>query len=259
MIVETKRPFLIALLLIFFPLRRRRSPPQPEAPPRLGWRAGPLMLRNHGARNRGLADCLQLSRRVANLTQPCASVGPARRLQGGRMRSWTSCAALFASSVGIAITGPPVSAADRKPMLLEAVTRCRTIIDPAQRVACYDRSVEALQAAEARNEVTIVDRAQVRETKRSLFGLTLPRLSIFGKDDGGIEISQIDSAIASATIDRGGWVFRLADGSTWRQIDDTEIGRRPRPGDKVTVKRAALGSFRMTVASSPGMKVRREG
>lgn len=153
----------------------------------------------------------------------------------------------------------PGRAIEGKASLFEAVTRCRTIVDPTERVGCYDRSVEALQAAEQKHDVAIVDRAQVRETKKTLFGLTLPKLPVFGHADDGQEIAQIDGTVASATIDRGSWLIRLADGSSWRQVDDIELGRRPRAGDKVVVKRAALGSFRMTIAGSPGIKVRREG
>lgn len=157
------------------------------------------------------------------------------------------------------VVGRPAAAADRKASLLDAVTRCRAIVDPAERVGCYDRSVEALQAAEQKREIAVVDRAQARETRRSLFGLTLPRLPVLGDVDDGGEVKQIEATVASASIDAGAWVVRLSDGSNWRQIDDNELGRRPRAGDKVVVKRAALGSFRMMIAGMPGIKVRREG
>lgn len=166
---------------------------------------------------------------------------------------------IAAAAIPAASHAAPGRAVEGKATLFEAVTRCRAIVDPTERVGCYDRSIEALQAAEQKHDVAIVDRAQVRETKKTLFGLSLPSLPVFGHADDGQEIAQIDGTVASAAIDRGGWVVHLADGSVWRQIDDNELGRRPRAGDKVVVKRAALGSFRMTIAGSPGIKVRREG
>lgn len=162
-----------------------------------------------------------------------------------------------AAAMVVCLTASAI-AADGSASLFEAVTRCRMIADPAERVACYDRSVEALQAAERRKEVAIVDRAQISESKRALFGLSLPRLPVFGRAEDGTQISQINSTVASAAMDRGNWLLRLVDGSKWRQIDDNELGRRPRAGDKVIVKRAALGSFRMSIAGTPGIKVRRE-
>ena len=41
------------------------------------------------------------------------------------------------------------------------------------------------------------------------------------------------------------------------QTDDTVIARRPRANDKVLIKRAALGSFRLSVAGLPSVKAKR--
>jgi hypothetical protein len=57
----------------------------------------------------------------------------------------------------------------------------------------------------------------------------------------------------------GSLVLRLADGSTWNQVDDTPVALPPRRGDKVTVKRGALGSYFVKLGSQPGFKAKRVG
>jgi hypothetical protein len=165
-----------------------------------------------------------------------------------------------------ASAGPPRNAQER-PAALEAMLRCRTLTDEHARLECFDREVAAFEAAAAARDVVIIDRKQVRETRRSLFGLRLPRLAIFGGGGGGgnnadrddEELDQLEGVVASAlqTADNR-WVVRLQDGATWRQIDDQILGRRPRAGSKVLIKRAAMGSYMMRLDGQPGVRARRE-
>ncbi len=149
----------------------------------------------------------------------------------------------------------------QRPELFEALVRCRAIRDDAERLTCFDRAAASLQAAAERRDLVVVDRQQVRESRRRLFGLPLPRLPIFGggDDDDEEEIRQIDSTVASAyQHGNGQWVVRLEDGSTWAQTDDNLIAGRPRPGQPVRVTRAALGTYMMRVNGQPGVRVRRQ-
>jgi hypothetical protein len=150
----------------------------------------------------------------------------------------------------------------QRPELFEALVRCRTVTDDAARLQCFDTATAALQAAAERREVVVVDRQQVRESRRRLFGLALPRLPIFGgggEDDEAEEISSIESPIVAAhQVGYGRWVVRLEDGSTWAQTDDTPIAARPRAGQTVRVNRGALGSYMMRVNGQPGVRVRRQ-
>ena len=108
-----------------------------------------------------------------------------------------------------------------RPELLNRLTDCRGMADPAARLSCYDMAVEALDAAERQGEVVVVDRAQVRESRRALFGFDMPSLPAFGRVTAGEdEVSSVETTLTRAS--RGGdgkWVFRLSDGSTWRQIE----------------------------------------
>lgn len=148
--------------------------------------------------------------------------------------------------------------APERPELFEALVRCRAIAHESARLRCFDAAAANLQQAAERRDLVVVDRQQVRENRRRLFGLPLPDLGgVFGDDDED-EVDSIESTIVSASqIDYGRWVVRLEDGSTWVQTDNEIIAGRPRPGQPVRVNRAALGTYMMRVNNQPGVRVRR--
>ena len=147
--------------------------------------------------------------------------------------------------------GPP-------PQQVIDLLACRAIADSAERLACFDRTAATVGDAVAKRDLVVFDRESVRKTKRGLFGFGIPNLGIFGDDDDSVEIKQIDGEIVStATNADGGYIFRLADGSRWTQMDGKPFALPPEPGDKVVVKRGTLGSYIMSVAKQPGVKVKR--
>lgn len=165
-----------------------------------------------------------------------------------------------AAPLALLAAGPshaePQRATGRAPVF-QKVVDCRAITAADARLACFDREVQALVEAESTKSVVIVDKEQIRDAKRSLFGLTLPNFKIFAGSGGGEEVAQVESRIISAHEGVEGWVIGLADGSVWRQIDTSPFPRIPKPGLDVVVKRASLGSFMMRVGGSPGIRVKR--
>jgi hypothetical protein len=168
---------------------------------------------------------------------------------------------LFAGLPAFAMA-QPASSPPARPESFEALVRCRAIADDAARLVCFDTAAAALQAAQERRDVVVVDRQQVREGRRRLFGLALPRIPIFGggDDDEREEdrVSTVEGVVAGATQDGlGRWVVSLQDGAVWVQVDNNVLALRPRPGQRVVINRAALGSFTMRVNNQPGIRVRR--
>jgi len=161
-----------------------------------------------------------------------------------------------------AAAGQAQGSAPDRPELFEALVRCRAVADDTARLRCFDAAAAEMEAAAERRDLVVVDRQQVRESRRRLFGLPLPRLPIFGggdEEEEEEEIRSIESEVASASqIDFGRWVIRLADGSTWVQTDNEILAGRPRPGQPVRVSRAALGTYMMRVNNQPGIRVRRQ-
>lgn len=162
----------------------------------------------------------------------------------------------------------PASAQDRRrdvtpqrPEVLNQLTACRSITDNSERLACYDRQVAALEAAEASREIAVVDRTQIRRTRRSLFGLSLPDLGIFGGDEDegedGAAVNEINSTLtAIGTGADGRTTYRLADNSVWVQTEG-RVGTARR-GEAVRIRRGPLGSFIANVAGRPGVRVIRQ-
>ena len=148
--------------------------------------------------------------------------------------------------------------------LVDSVLACRTIVDSAQRLACFDASTQSLQSATARHDVVVVDRDEVRKERRSLFGFNIANLKILGsgdKDNSATEEEdkEINSTVRSARTDgEGNWVIVLDDGAIWQQTDGVTLGRSPKPGMAVTIRRGALGSYFMRAGTGSGFKVRRE-
>lgn len=144
------------------------------------------------------------------------------------------------------------------PPVYQAVVDCRTIGDAAQRLACYDRTVEVMAGATAEKELVILDRATMRETRRGLFGFNLPSLKLFGggSEDERDEVKQIDSTISGIRSAKDGLpVFTIEDGARWKQTDGRNVF--PKVGQKITIKAAALGSYMASINGRAGVRVMR--
>lgn len=139
------------------------------------------------------------------------------------------------------------------PPVYQGVLDCRTVAEPAARLTCFDKSVAAMADATTRKDLVVIDRATIRETKRGLFGISLPKIKIFGGNDD-VEINQIESTLTSAHASRDGMaVFVLADGSRWKQTEGRDTF--PKAGQKIVVKRGTLGGFMANVNGQPGVRV----
>ena len=172
--------------------------------------------------------------------------------------------AATAAIVGLILMTAPAAAAPKKvpdgppPAAVTELLNCRNITDSAARLACYDKSAATIGEAVAKKDLVVMDRESVKKTKRGLFGFSIPNLGLFGDDNDEVTIQQIDSTIASTAFNAdGGYIFRLADGSRWSQMDSKPFAIAPRSGDKVVVRKGALGSYFLTVAGLPGVKVKR--
>jgi len=165
-------------------------------------------------------------------------------------------AGLAALTLGAAVQTP---AQQPRPEMLERLTACRAVANDAARLACYDAAAAAFDTAEREGELVVIDRAAVNETRRQLFGFELPTLPRLFNGGEGDDLDSIETTLERAS--RSGenrWVFRLADGSVWRQIDSEPVRFENDPGQPVRVRKASLGSFLMTVGGSRAVRVRRQ-
>lgn len=136
-----------------------------------------------------------------------------------------------------------------------ALTRlvgCRAISAADERLACFDREAAALQGATERREVVVMDQQQVRQTRRSLFGLSLPRVALFANDSSAP--AQLEDTIRDFRLSREGkWIVGLED-ATWQATEVDEYQSTPRTGQKVVVRRGSLGSYILAVEGRRGLR-----
>jgi hypothetical protein len=160
--------------------------------------------------------------------------------------TWSGVAAAQATAPGL----PPTAIA--------RVLDCRTVTDPAERLACFDREVSAMNQARASGELLTIDRQQAQKTRRSLFGLALPNLGIFGDNDPASPVQPLETTVSVARQDAAGrWIFDLAEGGRWQQLDTRELIVEPRNGTKIRIRRAATGSYLANVNGETAIRVQR--
>lgn len=146
-----------------------------------------------------------------------------------------------------------------RPALLQGLLDCREVATSEARLACFDAAAAAFDVAEQQGEVTVIDRVQARETRTRLFGLDLDTANLFGRLRQDDPVDAIETTLTSARQDgRGQWTFVLADGSTWRQVDQERVTARTSPGASVRIRSAAVGSYLLSVGGSRSVRARRE-
>ena len=160
------------------------------------------------------------------------------------------------------IMAAPATAKDKapapRPAQIDKLYSCRDVADPTERLACFDREVAALSAADQAREITFADRETIKKTRRGLFGFTLPDFGIFGGDDED-KVESVETTVVSASeAGTGGYRIEMADGSVWVQTDGKRMPLRPRPGQKIVIKPAALGAYFLSLEGRPSVRVRRE-
>ena len=143
--------------------------------------------------------------------------------------------------------------------MLQSLIDCRKITDNTQRLACFDQAAAAMDQAEAKGDIVVVDREQARKVRRQAFGFSLPSITLFERGEKPEEINNMEGKIAAARQNNAGkWVIRLEDGATWVQIDTNEVPNAPKAGDTVTIRKAAMGSYMLSLGHHIAFRAHRE-
>ena len=141
---------------------------------------------------------------------------------------------------------------------LEALRACQTIADNSERLACYDGAVGSIVSASDAGDVQVVDREDVRETRRSLFGFSIPDLGIFGGGDDEEEDELFETTIVSARyFGRNSARFTTAEGAVWEINNIPRRLRTIRQGNTVVFRPASFGYFWVRIQGQSGVKGRR--
>lgn len=145
---------------------------------------------------------------------------------------------------------------------------CRKIGDTAERLSCFDRESAALDEADRKKELTVMDKEDVRKTRRSLFGLNLSGLPFLGdgEDDNDVKKTEAEKEAASSitakvasvrALGNGKWAFDLDDGAHWVTTEAITY-REPETGGTVVIKKGMVGGYRASFDGSTRLvRVRR--
>ena len=170
-----------------------------------------------------------------------------------------------ALAAALFVTATAAQAQEPRPQsaLVQALDACRAVKADPQRLACYDAAAGRLAEAQSKGEVVVVDKEQVRQARREAFGFNLPSLNILGRFGGQADAAEEEDIaraayeVKSASEAGGRWTLVMADGSVWRQTDNTVGYMRVRPGSKAEVKKGMLGAYFMTIDNHKAIKVER--
>ncbi|MCR5878790.1 hypothetical protein [Phenylobacterium sp. J367] len=168
---------------------------------------------------------------------------------------------VLAAAVGLALTAQPALAQSKaqRAQALQKLSDCRKVADSAERLACYDTAAEALETAEAKGDVVVVDREQAREVRKQAFGFQMPSLSLFEKGEKPEDLDSLTGEVAAARMTSAGkWIVELKDGAVWAQIDANEVPFAPKPGDPVRIRKASLGSYMLSVKNQRSFRASRQ-
>jgi len=103
----------------------------------------------------------------------------------------------------------------------------------------------------------LLDQGDVRKTKRSLFGFSLPKIPFFGESDEeqDEEFKQIEGEIDGIqALSNGRYQFAVKDAGTWQTTEGSWFILKN--GQKLKIKRGAVGSY-MLVVNGRAIRVKR--
>ncbi|WEK41842.1 MAG: hypothetical protein P0Y64_10520 [Candidatus Sphingomonas colombiensis] len=124
--------------------------------------------------------------------------------------------------------------------MLEAISECRKISNDPSRLACFERFATSLETSIGKEDFKIVDKNDVKNIKKSLFGFALPRVDLFGSKEPFVEINSTIASVRPVNNDRI-QITLSDDDATWQTTDPVNFP--PKPGSAVRIKKGALGNY----------------
>ncbi|MFN3313053.1 MAG: hypothetical protein ACK46Q_06275 [Hyphomonas sp.] len=156
-------------------------------------------------------------------------------------------------------------AAAQSPAPMDPVYACRNISEDAERLACFDNAIADLFQKQQAGQVQTIDTAAIQQLERESFGFSMPSLpSLFSRSSAAeterASVNEIVEPVRSARLQAVSQkaVITLQNGQVWEQIDTTRVNSHTlRRATEARIRRAALGSFMLSVDGSQAFRVRR--
>ncbi len=160
--------------------------------------------------------------------------------------------------LGLTLASPAWAqeAVEQSSVIADQLLNCRSIADNNVRLACFDTNAATFAKAREAKQIVVLDRADVRKAKRSLFGFSLPSIRLFGGDESNEPtVREIESTLASARQSSGArWQLTLADNTVW-ETTNAPATYFPGKGQPVKIEAGILGSYTARIGSGRTVKV----
>jgi len=141
---------------------------------------------------------------------------------------------------------------------IAALYACGAIQDSSAQLACFNQATADIRTALEQGRLVAISRNQVETMQRESFGFRLPSIANLVGQSEGAGPEAIEATVQRIISGGGRAVFVFEDGQRWEQVEDRST-YNVRPGDRVTVRRAALGSFMLSGSrGGPPHRVRRQ-
>lgn len=144
-----------------------------------------------------------------------------------------------------------------RPKVYSDIVACRALADATARLECFDTASKSLEEATENRQIVLLDQGEVRKTKRSLFGFSLPKIPFFGEseEEQAEGFAEIEGELANVqTLPYGKYQFTVQEAGTWQTTQ--AISKILKNGAKFRLKRGALGSY-MLILGNTGIRVKR--
>ncbi len=145
--------------------------------------------------------------------------------------------------------------------IVQKLIDCRGITDSAVRLVCYDTTAAAIDVAEAKGEIVVVEKEQMKAVRKQAFGFSLPSLSLFDRGEKGEAAEPLDRITATLKnayrTGSGKWVLELEDGAVWTQTDIEALPRGAKKGSTVEIRKASMGSYFVNVDKQRAIRATR--
>jgi len=161
--------------------------------------------------------------------------------------------AVAAAMLAVVMHAEPAWADDR-PQSVAALGECRKITDNSARLACYDKATELLEASITAKDVVVIERAELRQKRKRGFGLAFTEGTILG-NAAEPEAKELVAKVTGIAMVGRFIQYTLDSGAVWQTSE--AILNQPQLNSAVTIKRGALGSFRMVFAKVPSVTAKR--
>jgi hypothetical protein len=146
------------------------------------------------------------------------------------------------------------------------VLNCGAVNDNVARLRCFDDARSALKSAIDKRDVLVITRSEAQETRRTLFGFTLPRIGLFDGNDkrapfaGAEAVTKIESVIERVRPGGGygTYLLTLKGGAVWQTIE-AQRGFFPAARQSIVIEKGPIGNYNAKIERGRAIRVKRVG